>query len=126
MNTPAPLTDEEIEPCIEKVWGSYAEFDEVRLFVRAIESARDTQWQKMMKEYMHYPECWDTAAYPTLESAMHENSAWFKCTNQDTHPAPDHTALLRQALEALEYHTAQTRPIQQTMDAITALKEALK
>ena len=29
------------------------------------------------------------------------------------------------ALEALEYHTAQTRPIHQTDEAITAIKEAL-
>jgi hypothetical protein len=32
---------------------------------------------------------------------------------------------LRMALEALEYHTAQTRPIHQTNEAITAIKEAL-
>ena len=32
---------------------------------------------------------------------------------------------LKLALEALEYHTAQTRPIEQTNEAITAIKEAL-
>ena len=32
---------------------------------------------------------------------------------------------LKLALEALEYHTAQTRPIYQTNEAITAIKEAL-
>ena len=32
---------------------------------------------------------------------------------------------LELALEALEYHTAQTRPIHQTNEAITAIKEAL-
>ena len=32
---------------------------------------------------------------------------------------------LRLALESLEYHTAQTRPIHQTIEAITAIKEAL-
>ena len=32
---------------------------------------------------------------------------------------------LKLALEALEYHTAQTRPIEQTNKAITAIKEAL-
>ena len=32
---------------------------------------------------------------------------------------------LRLALESLEYHTAQTRPIHQTSEAITAIKEAL-
>ena len=32
---------------------------------------------------------------------------------------------LKLALEALEYHTAQTRPIHQTSEAITTIKEAL-
>jgi hypothetical protein len=30
---------------------------------------------------IHYPECWDTAAYPTVESALSEVYAAFKCTN---------------------------------------------
>jgi hypothetical protein len=33
--------------------------------------------------------------------------------------------VLKLALEALEYHTVQTRPIHQTNIAITAIKEAL-
>ena len=32
---------------------------------------------------------------------------------------------LKLALEALEYHTAQTRPITRTQEAITAIKQAL-
>jgi hypothetical protein len=35
------------------------------------------------------------------------------------------TEALKLALEALEYHTAQTRPIIETMTAIAAIKEAL-
>lgn len=35
-------------------------------------------------------------------------------------------ALLRQALEALEYHRAQTRPIARTDEAIEALRKALQ
>lgn len=35
------------------------------------------------------------------------------------------TQAMRQALEALEYHTAQTRPIERTNIAITALRTAL-
>ena len=34
-----PLTDEQIDKCVEQVCGSFAEFDEVRLFTRAIEAA---------------------------------------------------------------------------------------
>lgn len=32
---------------------------------------------------MHYPECGDTAAYPTLTLALEEIYAWFKCSNGD-------------------------------------------
>jgi bacterioferritin-associated ferredoxin len=34
-----------------------------------------TKWA----EFLHYPGCWDTAAYPTLESAVHEALAWSGC-----------------------------------------------
>lgn len=36
---------------------------------------------------IHYPAHWDTAAYPTLESALSELSAWFKCS-ECAQPAP--------------------------------------
>ena len=36
-----PLTDEQISKCVEMVWGSFSEFDEVRLFTRAIEAAHN-------------------------------------------------------------------------------------
>ena len=35
-------------------------------------------------------------------------------------------ALLRQALEALQYHVEQTRPIQQTSDTIAAIRARLE
>ena len=38
---------------------------------------------------------------------------------------PQERKVMEMALEALEYHTAQTRPIHQTSEAITAIKEAL-
>lgn len=38
---------------------------------------------------IHWPDCWDTAAYPTLESALAATYATFRCQNTDTHPAPD-------------------------------------
>ena len=40
-NQKVPLTDEQIDKCVEVVWGSYAEFDEVRLFTRQIEAAHN-------------------------------------------------------------------------------------
>lgn len=37
---------------------------------------------------LHYPECWDTAAYPTLQSAIWEALSAARCTNTDCpHPA---------------------------------------
>ncbi|MGC8213264.1 DUF551 domain-containing protein [Ralstonia pseudosolanacearum] len=38
---------------------------------------------------IHYPGCWDTAAYPTIESALAETGENFQCTNDD---CPHHTA----------------------------------
>lgn len=32
---------------------------------------------------IHYPECWDTAAYPTVESALAEVFAHYRCTEHD-------------------------------------------
>lgn len=32
---------------------------------------------------IHYPECWDTAAYPTVESALSEVYAHYRCTEHD-------------------------------------------
>lgn len=32
---------------------------------------------------IHYPECWDTAAYPTVLCALEEIYAWFRCNNDD-------------------------------------------
>jgi len=37
---------------------------------------------------IHYPECWDTAAYPTVESALHELQAWFAATPHECWEAP--------------------------------------
>lgn len=52
---------------------------------------------------IHYPECWDTAAYPTVESALHEMTAEFQCAN-------DHCA-----------HLATTRVAPMTQDRAEAL-----
>lgn len=38
---------------------------------------------------IHYPGCWDTAAYPTIESALAEMGEDFQCTNED---CPHHSA----------------------------------
>ncbi|WP_405126733.1 hypothetical protein [Ralstonia pseudosolanacearum] len=36
---------------------------------------------------IHYPDCWDTAAYPTLDNALSEVYTHFHCTNDGAHPA---------------------------------------
>ena len=38
---------------------------------------------------IHWPDCWDTTAYPTVESALSEVYATFRCTNQVTCAALD-------------------------------------
>lgn len=37
---------------------------------------------------IHYPECWDTAAYPTIEDALSEMFACFKCSDADCQTPP--------------------------------------
>ena len=32
---------------------------------------------------LHYPDCWDVMAYPTLEDAIIEAKSWAHCTNDD-------------------------------------------
>ena len=53
---------------------------------------------------IHYPECWDTAAYPTVESALSEVYAGFKCTN---HQGP-HTSA--QAIDLIIRDICETDP----------------
>ena len=36
-----------------------------------------------ISKVLHYPDCWDTAAYPTLEDAIIEAKSWAHCTNED-------------------------------------------
>lgn len=75
-----------------------------------------------------------------LEAALsrayyyNEDGTWRDCEDGDFTrwlavakvAARDAEPLLREALEALEYHTAQTRPIQRTADAIKALRARLE
>lgn len=43
---------------------------------------------KIAKE-IHYPECWDTAAYPTIYNALHEMAACCKCAECKPSIIPD-------------------------------------
>lgn len=44
-------------------------------------------------KFLHYPDCWDTAAYPTLHDAIHEGLAWSGCSVcKAAAPVPDHIA----------------------------------
>lgn len=50
---------------------------------RMIETPAPTDISKSI----YYPECWDTAAYPTVNDALAEMFEWFKCDNPE-HAAP--------------------------------------
>lgn len=47
-----------------------------------------TNWAQMI----HYPECWDTAAYPELRNAIHEVLAWSGCSVCKPATAPEQPA----------------------------------
>jgi hypothetical protein len=48
----------------------------------AAQPAQPAQEQESVAwaKFLHYPECWDTAAYPTLHDAIHEALAWAGCS----------------------------------------------
>jgi hypothetical protein len=54
------------------------EFDKAFGAALAQPKAQEPTVEKLA-QVMHYPECWDTAAYPTIESALHEAYSWAKC-----------------------------------------------
>jgi len=45
----------------------------------------DYDYELWVATQIHYPECWDTVAYPTLMSAVWEIMCWADtgCTNED-------------------------------------------
>ena len=53
-------------------------------------------------DMLHYPSCWDTAAYPTVESALHEVAMSFRCNNDDCSAAHD-AEVRRKVLEEFSY-----------------------
>jgi len=140
---PTPLTDAEIL----HVWGTTENIDHesgaIKL-CRAIESDRDAQWVKMLGEQEPVAEVTQrfyddgSLAGNQLEFVgRNAENDFLLGTKFYTHPAPDHTALLRQALEALEnieggfgrsrseFIFSQRCAIDKARSAITAIKEAL-
>lgn len=49
----------------------------------AVHCATVEQERNALQKAIHYPDCWDTAAYPTIEDALQEMQAGFKCSNDD-------------------------------------------
>jgi hypothetical protein len=123
---PAPMTDEQIYTIASDLSISdFAWQSDTPEFAQAIIAARDAQWAEMLKG--QEPVAW------RYKGKLHEfdPSDWaspeFAITPLYTHPAPDHTALLRQALEALQDHSTALRGHEQPyVECITAIKEALK
>lgn len=88
--TKPPAMPELPEPAHRGPTGTGAYFDS---YTADQMRARDAMWAERLAalqqqppaiaDAIHYPGCWDTAAYPTLESALHEMTAWFKCSNDE-------------------------------------------
>ncbi len=93
MSTPTPATPElpplspHDHPESQVMVWSELEMRAIRAYalatIAAHEAARPTA--ESLAAAIHYPECWDTAAYPTMLHALSETAASFRCTNQDTH-----------------------------------------
>ncbi|MCL1618358.1 hypothetical protein [Ralstonia pseudosolanacearum] len=54
-----------------------------------LEAAQKDAWafehlgKPVIAAAIHYPDCWDTAAYPTLAHALTELYVWFKCASEN-------------------------------------------
>jgi hypothetical protein len=57
---------------IGKTIGGLYSGDVMRAYAEAAILAERKKWA----DALHYPECWCTTAYPTIEDAMHEALAW--------------------------------------------------
>ena len=91
--TPAPMTDEQIL----SVYSRTDDEDQLRL-CRAIIAARDAQWAEMLKG--QEPVAWGNVKI-RREGERYYQTLEFHPTGKQSLQV-DHTALLRQALEALE------------------------
>ena len=130
---PTPLTDDYIAKLNTQEFGVVWYWEDKVNFARAIESARDAQWEKMLGEQEPV-----AIADNLADNRIRALKPLPLNTKLYTHPAPDHTALLRQALDALEsiedrfgqsrseFIFSQRCAIDKARAAITAINEALK
>lgn len=89
---PVAWTDAQISrafknsPELHKDVTSFTAFKRVVKAIEAMHGCQPPVDAKAIGLAIHYPDCWDTAAYPTLDSALAEIAAWgkaFRCTNDD-------------------------------------------
>jgi hypothetical protein len=78
-------------------------------------------------KFLHYPECWDTAAYPELRDAVHEALAWAGCSvcappaAQPEQQEPDGIGWLRKDGGYFNPPAAQRQPL--TEEQINTLRQ---
>ena len=94
--------------------------DAILDFADRYREALRAEWEKERGEAIHYPACWDTVAYPTVDSALNEVFTWFSCGQDEckfpkessgeieakalvrsTESLPSTTSLLRSALKQM-------------------------
>lgn len=124
MNTPTPLSFSEISEIVGEpieVMGSYD-----MAFARAIEQAVNQRWQEMLGKQIPVCNLWVNPITMQYE-VDHLDHPSAELIPVYKHPAPDNTALLRQALEALEVIRLCIPPAQRAMvdAAIKAIKEVV-
>lgn len=88
VSAAAPAMNKDLMKLMPEVLASLrATGDNVSLVAdveRALAAAQqDASAAQAIASAIHYPECWDTAAYPTLDSALEEVCAGFRCSNDE-------------------------------------------
>lgn len=73
-------------PCSKEQYDDYVKVSKLHDWVydaQALFTHPASNHLDEISKVLHYPDCWDTAAYPTLEDAIIEAKSWAHCTNED-------------------------------------------
>ena len=95
-----------------------AAFEELRAALAAPATAPEfpADWAQMI----HYPECWDTAAYPELRYAIHEALAWSGCSVCKPATAPERKPMTPEQIETMWPSPEGTNSIHALVRAVEA------
>ena len=67
-------------PAAQPTWAGGGDLEDSSAYQTSQAQPAPVQEPVAWAKFLHYPECWNTAAYPTLHDAIHEALAWSGCS----------------------------------------------